>query len=415
VGSITALFGRDAAILRETGFQTLLLAAVLPPLGIALVSPVMDSLIGPFDTTSETIGLMTSTFIAPAIVVIPLLGLLADRYGRKGILVMSLVCFGAGGTAIAFTTDFRIVLALRLLQGVGYAGINPIIITSIGDRYGAGEEETAQGLRFMTAGLSGAVIPLVGGGLAALAWQYPFLVYAAAFPIAAGVMLWFSEPTGAAAGGVDGAGYLPRMFGLCRQRRVASILAARSLMGSIFIAFVTYNSLIVIRSLDGTVVEAGIVIATLYFTLATTASQAGRISALGESQLWPLVAANLSVATGFGLFLLAPSLPVALGGTVGIGLGIGILGAFYRSIITSMAPESLRGGLVSLSEAGGRVFDVATPLAIGAVIRALGPSHGTVGAIQLAGIGTAAVAGGGGIGCVLLARFSPPVTTVAEA
>jgi len=88
---------------------------------------------------------------------------------------------------------------------------------------------------------------------------------------------------------------------------------------------------------------------------------------------------------------------------VGIGLGIGVLGAFYRSIITSMAPESLRGGLVSLSEAGGRVFDVATPLAIGAVIGVSGPSHGTVGAIQLAGISTAVVAGGGGLGCVLLA------------
>lgn len=64
---------------------------------------------------------------------------------------------------------------------------------------------------------------------------------------------------------------------------------------------------------------------------------------------------------------------------------------------------------MSLSEAAGRVFDVATPLAIGAVIAVVGPSTSVVAAIQVAGISTAIVAGGGGLLCVLLARYSSPV------
>jgi len=165
VPSLKWWLGDDAVILGETNFQLLITAAILPVLGTSLLSPVLDSLIEPFGASTSNIGLLVSVFTAPAIVMIPVIGLLADRYGRKPVLVASITLYGVAGTAIVFAGDFRLALALRFVQGIGFGGINPILITSIGDIYSGTREATGQGLRFTVAGLSGAVFPLLAGAL----------------------------------------------------------------------------------------------------------------------------------------------------------------------------------------------------------------------------------------------------------
>jgi len=412
--SATALFGEDASILEETDLQFLLGGTLLPVLGTALVSPVLDSLIDPLGVSPASVGWMISVYTAPAIVLIPVAGMLADRYGRKVVLTSSIVLFGVGGTAIAFTTDFHVVLFFRFLQGVGFAGINPIIITSLGDMYEGGEEETAQGLRFMASGFSGAVFPLFAGVLVVMAWQYPFLLYALAFPIALGVYLWFDEPTTSGTATVieddESASYTRLLIDLCRQRRVLTIVIARSLMIPAFIGFVTYNSLIVVRLLGGTPVQAGILTAIAYLSFAASASQAGRITSLFESRLYPLIGSNLSLSLGLSIVLFAPSIGVATVGIIAIGAGFGILGSLYRSIITGFAPQFLRAGLVGLSESGGRITATLTPLVMGGIIGFASPAVGLPAALQLAGLVVAFGGGGVAITCLLIANAASPVS-----
>lgn len=394
---------------------------MFPVLGTALVSPVLDSLIEPFGTTSANIGMMMSIFTAPAIVMIPITGLLADRYGRKLVLSVSVALFGVAGSAIALTTDYRLILGLRLLQGVGFAGTNPVIITSIADLYAGEREATGQGLRFMVSGLSGSVFPLFAGALVVLAWRFPFFLYALAVPVALAVYLWFdgqsSDSSNREHGTTDLRSYVRSLLELVRMRRVLAMVVARSLMATIFIGFLTYNSLIVVRLLGGTPVQAGFLAALGYFTFAMAASQAGRITAVFESRLYPLLGANVSLSTGFVTVLFAPGLDVALIGITAFGIGFGILGSLYRSIIAGFAPANLRAGLVSVSEASGRVSSTLTPLYMGGAIAFLSPMIGFTMALQLAGLGVAVGGGIGGSTCVLLARRSQltPVEKRAQA
>jgi len=433
VDLLEPLFGDDATILRHRDFQTLLLANVLPPLGAALLSPILDSLIEPFGTSAADIGLLISFFTAPAIVVIPVAGVLSDRHGRKPVLVAALVLFGAAGSAIAFTTEYRVALALRSLQGVAFGGITPVIITSLGDIYDGTAEATAQGIRFTGSGLTQTVFPLLSGALVAVAWQYPFFIYAMALPVAVVVALGFEEPTrndendaderdrngvdternGAGSVGADGKGVedsrLRALFRLVRQRRVAALVVARGLPLTVWIGFVTYNSIVVVRFLGGTPTQAGALVAVGSLAYAVVASQAGRVTARFDSRLHPLVAANLCLGAGFGLFVLAPSLPVAVVGIAVSGAGFGLALALYRSIITGLAGESLRGSLVSLAEAFGRVVATATPILMGGVIAVVTPRVGLEAAVQVAGIGAAVVGGAGGVVVLLVASRSPPV------
>lgn len=409
VALLDALFGKDAGVAADTDFQLLLLANVTGPLGIALISPILDTLTGPFGVSATEIGLMVSLMAAPGIVVIPLVGVLSDRYGRKTVLTAGLLLFGTAGVAIAFTTAFRVVLALRLLQGFGFAGIVPVIITSVGDMYEGGAEATAQGLRFSTSGVSLVVFPVLAGLLVAFGWQYPFLLYGIAIPLAVMIALWFEEPTDLGSTDARDAGAerpVREVARLATRPHVLAILVARALPVAVWTAFLTYNSIVVVRVMGGTPQGAGMLVAAGSLAFAGAASQAGRMTALFESRVTPLLVANLLLGGGYGLVAVAPTLAVAGLGAVVTGAGFGTLLALYRSVITGLAPERIRGGLVSSGESLGRIVATGTPVAMGVSIGVLQPLFGFGAAVRWTNLGTAVVAGGLGIGCLAVARQS---------
>jgi len=407
VSPVERLFGPDAAAVRDADFRLLLAANAVGALTTALVSPVLDSLTGPLGVDAATVGLVVTAAAAPSVLLIPLSGLLTDRFGRKPVLVAGLVCFGAGGLGIALTADFRTVLALRALQGVGFSGVTPVIITSVGDIYDGDVEATAQGIRFGTSGLSQAVFPAIGGAVVGIAWQAPFLVYGLALPVAALVALRFEEPAapGRTDGGLAGRGYLA---GLARQagtRRAVGYLLARMVVVLPFIAFLTYNSLVVVRFQGGTPGGAGALVALFSAVFAATATQAGRVvAALDRTP--PLVAGNLLLGGGLAGFALAPSPLAAAPAVAAMGVGVGLTFSLYRSIITGLAPQQYRGGMVSLAESGGRLAATATPLVAGVALAAVEPRLGES-ALRWVVVGVGLSAGVAGTALVVVAGRAP--------
>jgi ACDE family multidrug resistance protein len=408
------ILGDDADLIRDEQFQLLLLANSLAPLGTALLSPILDSLVEPFGASPASIGLLVSMFTIPAIVAIPAAGVIADRYGRHPVLVFGLLTFGAAGSAIALTTDFRIALFLRLLQGVGFSALVPTIIASIGDLYTGSAEVTGQGLRFTGSGVVQMIFPLVAGLLVGFAWQYPFLLQGIAFPIAIAVYLWFEESVPSQAGGSGGrdsvGSQLADLWELIRQRRAAAMIVARGAPDIVWIGFLTYNSILVVRVLGGTPAQAGGLAALGSLSFAVSATQAGRIKDYFASSVHPLLAMNVALGAGVAVVFLATSLPVAAIGIVVSGTGFGVVLSLYRSMLTDLAPPSLRGGLVSLAEATGRVAATLTPIGMGTGLAVWTPQIGFDASVRLVGAGAGIIAGIIGVGCLLVFRVAPPVS-----
>jgi MFS family permease len=419
---LRSLLGEDADILEDWNFRAMLAANLLAPLGIPLVSPLLNSLAGPFGVSTTRVGLLISAYTAPPIFLIPVVGVLADRYGRKPLLLTGILLFGIGGTGVAFTTDFRVAVALRFLQGVGFAGLTPVVITSLGDLYAGSREATAQGLRFTSSGVYQAIFPPVAGVLVGIAWQYPFLIYAMAFPVAVVVYRWFDEPLDqrrvdegdgaerqeptADPSSDGGESHVRELFRLVRRPRVASLVVGRSLPMLAWVGFLTYNSLLVVQAIGGTAADAGVLVTINSVTLAVGASQAGRITSMFDSRLWPLVVANVGLGGGLVVVAVSTTLSLAAVGSAILGLGFGVSLSLYRSVVTGLAPATLRGGLVSVAESLGRVTSTATPIGMGVAVTTLTPTLGFVGAVRWTAIGVGVLVGGGGQLCLVVARLS---------
>ena len=404
------LAGDDASVIDDRSFQVLLLASVASPLGASVVSPILDSLTTPLGVGEARIGLLMAVFTAPAVVLIPVVGVVSDRYGRKPVLASGLALFGTAGIAIAATTDFAVVLALRLLQGVGYAGIAPVLIASVGDLYEGDREATAQGLRFTTVGVSLTVFPLVSGVLIGVAWQAPFVLYGVALVAAGVVLVAFEEPARGvdtdrevAADGGRASWNVRALAALARRPDVAATLVGRTTPSFLWFVFLTHNSLLVVRVLGGTPGHAGAVVALASVASSLGSTQVGRLTARFDSRRVPLLVSLVALSGGVALVGVAPSIVVVGAASVVAGAGFGVVLTLYRSTLTAVATDDVRGGLVSAGESVGRLGSTAAPVVLGAAVAATRVDLGFAGAVRLATVGTAVAAAAVGTVAVVVA------------
>jgi predicted MFS family arabinose efflux permease len=207
--------------------------------------------------------------------------------------------YGVAGTAIAFTTSFGLVLGLRALRGIGFAGIVPVVISSIGDIYTGTHEATAQALRFTSTSLTQALAPLIAGLLVAIAWQFLFFLYSIAVPIGVAVWIWFDEPMpdqpSSPQSPADQTTSLIELARLVARPKIMATIGALFVPMIPFIGFVTYNSFIVVQGYGGSPGQAGLLLSVLSVVLAVSSSQAGRITNRWSNRFVPLAVSNLSV------------------------------------------------------------------------------------------------------------------------
>lgn len=143
-----------------------------------LVTPAIPDIIAELRADPADAGLLVAAGSVAGIVIAPLVGFLADRFGRRIILVTCLAIFGICGLGVALAPTFELLLAAKAAQGIGSAGLINLAVVLIGDHW-TGEERTrlvGRNAAVLTVGL--ATMPLVSGAITqAAGWRVAFGLY----------------------------------------------------------------------------------------------------------------------------------------------------------------------------------------------------------------------------------------------
>ena len=160
-----------------------------------VMAPVLTQIASEFSITTGTAGLVVAAYGAPGIVVAVLTGPYSDRFGRKRFLVAGALIMGVFTLLSAFATSFAVLVAMRIVAGVGGSVIFPNVTATVGDNFAyrdrGGAMGTVIGLNTM-AGVIG--VPLAGILAEATSWRVSVGLVGVLSVAASILLLWKLRP-----------------------------------------------------------------------------------------------------------------------------------------------------------------------------------------------------------------------------
>ncbi|CAH8715837.1 MFS transporter [Paenibacillus thiaminolyticus] len=165
--------------LEYTAIATVPLVLVL---GNSMLVPILPEVKRHLHLTQLQTSLIITLFSVSAGLIIPIAGYLSDRFGRKAIIIPSLIVYGAAGIVTglgALWESYGILIGFRAVQGLGAAGTASIAMALVGDLYKDAQESQALGLIEASNGTGKVISPILGSALALWTWTAPFF----AFPV----------------------------------------------------------------------------------------------------------------------------------------------------------------------------------------------------------------------------------------
>ena len=116
----TSWLSRPQPRLGQTGLIVFIIFAnTIIPFSIDMYTPAVPSLPVYFDTTEQMVNFTLMGFFLFLTVASLLFGPISDRYGRKPVLVGSLVVYTLGGILCAVASNIVWLIGARLVQAIG--------------------------------------------------------------------------------------------------------------------------------------------------------------------------------------------------------------------------------------------------------------------------------------------------------
>jgi MFS family permease len=373
----------------------LLLGSSLTIMGAVMIAPILPKLAAEFvPGNPAAAGLVPLVATGPALaiaLVAPLAGWLADRVGRKALLLLATLVYGLAGAAPAWLGGLGPILLSRLVLGAAEACVMTCCTTLIGD-YWQGEMRVRYVNRqVVTIGVVGTLFFVIGGAAGEHSWRYPFYLYL--LPIllvpAIAALLW--EPLRE-----------PRAEPAARPAEAASAaalsaapLAPMLATGYLLVCIGMIGSFVVPVQMPQLMIDIG----EHSSTMIGIASGVGLLATLGGSITWPWLRERLGrrlvnalllalLAAGLYRFAHAQTVQAVLVSVVIHGLGAGLLVPNAILPLMRKLPLATRGRGLGGFTAALYLGQFASPLVVlscGAANGGLRPAIATIAAGVAAG------------------------------
>lgn len=346
--------------------------AFLSTMGISSVLPVLPTIAEHFSVALGASGLIIAVFAVPGLILIPITGVLADRLGRKTVLMPSLLLFGLGGVGCFWAWDFQSLLWCRFIQGAGAASLGTLCSTITADTWEGSERSRMMGINGLMFGLGTAFSPALGGILGMAGWNYPFLLSLLALPL-----IWFGRSLSLSRPAVVTTlrSYFQSSWHYVKLPRTRVLLALGFctfiiLSGPIVVCFPLFAK----QAFNATPLEIGVIMALASFMSGLMASQLTRLygsfsprSLLLTSQVFYCLSMLLMPFVSGVWWFVGPIL------LYGIGQGLNI--PLMTTLMSGVAPESQRGAIMATNAMAHRFAQGLGPMFFSGFASVLGPQN----------------------------------------
>ncbi|QDZ14802.1 MFS transporter [Humibacter ginsenosidimutans] len=181
-----------------------------------VLSIALPTLAGALHASESQLEWFSSGYLLMLAAAVLPVGLLGDRFGRKKVLLVSLLVFGVGSALCAYSTSPEEFLIARLLMGLAGAGIAVMALTAVTVFFDEATRPKAVGVFAAANFLSLPLGPIVGGWmLANLWWGWVFLLNVPVVAVGMlAVALLIPESRATERPGIDVVGMLSSVAGL---------------------------------------------------------------------------------------------------------------------------------------------------------------------------------------------------------
>lgn len=158
-------------------------------LGFSVTAPLLPDLASAFGVSRGSIGWVQAAVSIAGVLLSALIGYLADRLGRRRVVLVSLLLFTVFGCAGFLTRTFAGLIAVRVLQGIGTSGLLGLGIVMVSDLYEGPARTKAMGFNLTAVTTVAMLGPLASGFIAGGGVFRPFLIFSIGVPL----LLWASR------------------------------------------------------------------------------------------------------------------------------------------------------------------------------------------------------------------------------